>query len=255
MRRTAMENFQEKVVIITGGSSGIGLAAAQQFASQGANVLVTGRRAEVLAEIAAANPNIHGFVADAADPEAAGNTIDSAIELWGRLDILVNNAGAGAIRSLMESDANTIASIYAVNVTGPILLAAAAVPHLAKTRGTIVNMSSTFGSKAAPELSVYGSSKAAVEHLTRCWALELAPLGIRVNAIAPGPVETDFLRDRMGLSSDQIAAVTEQERKLIPLGRRGVPEDVATWILNVADPRATWITGQVIAVDGGLVTA
>ncbi|MEK1889343.1 MAG: SDR family oxidoreductase [Phyllobacterium sp.] len=249
-----MENFHEKVVIITGGSSGIGLAAAQQFASQGAKVLITGRRPGVLAEITAGNANIEGFVADASDPAGAHRTIDAAIRLWGRLDVLVNNAGGGTIKPLVESDADTISSIFAVNVTGPILLAAAAVPELAKTKGSIINMSSTFGSKAAAALSIYGSSKAAVEHLTRCWALELAPQGIRVNAIAPGPVESDFLRDRMSLSADQIAAVTEQERKMIPLGRRGVPEDVAMWILNVADPRSTWMTGQVIAVDGGLVT-
>ncbi|MRG56729.1 glucose 1-dehydrogenase [Phyllobacterium sp. SYP-B3895] len=249
-----MESFHDKVVIITGGSSGIGLAAAKQFAAQGAKVLITGRRSGVLQEITAANPNIEGLVADAADPAAAHQTVDAAIRRWGRLDVLVNNAGAGAIRPLIESDADTISSVFAVNVTGPLLLAAAAVPHLAETKGTIINMSSTFGSKAAAVLSIYGSSKAAVEHLTRCWALELAPQGIRVNAIAPGPVESDFLRDRMNLSPEEIVAVIEQERKAIPLGRRGVPDDVAMWIVHLADPRATWMTGQVIAVDGGLVT-
>lgn len=250
-----MNTFNDKVVIITGGGSGIGLAAARQFAARGGNVLITGRRKEVLDEISANNPGIQGFVADAADPEAAPRTIEAAIKRWGRLDILVNNAGGGAIRPLAETNAQTVEEIFAVNVTGPVLLAAAAVPHLAKSKGTIINMSSTFGSKAAAGLSLYGSSKAAVEHLTRCWALELAPQGIRVNAIAPGPVESDFLRDRMKLSDEQIAAVKDQERQSIPLGRRGVPDDVASWILNLADPDATWITGQVIAVDGGLVNA
>jgi NAD(P)-dependent dehydrogenase (short-subunit alcohol dehydrogenase family) len=235
--------------------SGIGLAAAQQFTAHGAKVLITGRRAEVLEKIAAANLNIEGLVADAADSEAAPRTIEAALKRWGRLGILVNNAGGGVIRPLVESDARTISEIFAVNVTGPVLLTAASVPHLAKTKVTIVNVSSTFGSKAAAGLSLYGSSKAAIEHLTRCWALELAPQGIRVNAIAPGPVETDFLRDRMRLWDEKIAAIKDQERQSIPLGRRGVPDDVVLWILNVADPRVTWITGQVIAVDGGLVNA
>lgn len=89
--------------------------------------------------------------------------------------------------------------------------------------------------------------------MTRCWALELAPKGIRVNAIASGPVETAFLRDRMGLSDDQINEVKEKERKMIPLGRRGVTDDVASWVVNLADRDSGWITGQIIGVDGGLV--
>ncbi|MBZ9653142.1 SDR family NAD(P)-dependent oxidoreductase [Phyllobacterium lublinensis] len=250
-----MNAFKEKTVLITGGGSGIGLAAAKQFAAHGAKVLITGRRKEVLEEISVNNPNIHGHVADAGDPETAHRTIEAVLDRWGRLDILINNAGNGAIQPLVGTSAQSVADIFAVNVTGPVLLTAAAVPHLAETKGAIVNMSSTFGSKAAAGLSLYASSKAAVEHLTRCWALELAPQGIRVNAIAPGPVETEFLRERMKLSDEQIAAVKDQERQSIPLGRRGVPDDVAQWILNVADPRATWITGQVIAVDGGLVTS
>jgi NAD(P)-dependent dehydrogenase (short-subunit alcohol dehydrogenase family) len=98
-------------------------------------------------------------------------------------------------------------------------------------------------------LSLYASSKAALEHLTRCWALELAPMGVRVNAVASGPVETNFLRDRMRLSDEQVHAIRDQERRMIPLGRHGEPEDISRWILHLADPEANWITGQVIAVD------
>jgi NAD(P)-dependent dehydrogenase (short-subunit alcohol dehydrogenase family) len=250
-----MNMFKDKVAIITGGGAGIGLATARLFATKGAKVLITGRRMGSLEEVAASSPNIKGFEADASDPEAAVRTVAAALEHWGHLDIVVNNAGGGAIQPLANTNAKSIVDIFAVNVVGPTLLAAAAIPHLEDTKGAIVNISSTYGSKAAAGLSLYAASKAALEHLTRCWALELAPKGIRVNAVASGPVETAFLRERMGLSEEQIKEVKEQERQTIPLGRRGEPEDVARWIVNLADPEASWITGQIISVDGGLVIA
>jgi NAD(P)-dependent dehydrogenase (short-subunit alcohol dehydrogenase family) len=101
-------------------------------------------------------------------------------------------------------------------------------------------------------LSHYAASKAALEHLTRCWALELAPLGIRVNAVAAGPTESGALTGMMGLSPEQAAAIKEQERARIPLGRRGVPDDLAEWIVRLSSPASEWMTGQVVAVDGGL---
>lgn len=241
-----------RVVVITGGSSGIGRAAALRFAKQGYQVLVTGRRAGPIQEAMLQHANIAGITADAASAEDAKRTIAKALDTWGRLDALVNNAGAGAILSLADATANRIADISSVNVSGPSLLASAALPHLKATRGTIVNISSTFGHKAAAGLSHYAASKAAVEHLTRCWALELAPFGIRVNAVAPGPTETGALTGMMGLSAQQAAAVEEQERAGIPLGRRGVPDDVAEWIVQLAGPASAWMTGQVIAIDGGL---
>jgi NAD(P)-dependent dehydrogenase (short-subunit alcohol dehydrogenase family) len=192
------------------------------------------------------------IVADAADPEDASRTIATTIERWGRLDVLVNNAGAGAILRLEAATPAAITEIFAANVFGPSLLATAALPHLKATHGTIVNVSSTFGHKAAAALSHYAASKAALEHLTRCWALELADQGVRVNAVAPGPTETDFLIERMRLSSEEAEAVKAEERSRIPLGRRGVPEEVARWIVTLASDAGGWITGQVVTVDGGL---
>jgi NAD(P)-dependent dehydrogenase (short-subunit alcohol dehydrogenase family) len=165
---------------------------------------------------------------------------------------LVNNAGAGAILPLADATADRIRDIFSVNVLGPSLLASAALPHLSATRGTIVNVSSTFGHKPVAGLSHYAASKAALEHLTRCWALELAPLGIRVNAVAAGPTESGALTGMMGLSLEQAAAIKEQERARIPLGRRGVPDDLAEWIVRLSSPASEWMTGQVVAVDGGL---
>lgn len=247
-----MSTLNNKVVIVTGGSSGIGRAAALSFARQGANVVITGRRTAPLNQTAAEHPNIDAIVADAAEPEDARRTIAKAVDTWGRLDILVNNAGAGALLPLKDATAEKITKILAVNIVGPSLLAALALPHLAAAKGAVINVSSTFGHKPAAELSHYAASKAALEHLTRCWALELAPQGVRVNAIAAGPTETGALTGMMGLSTERAAAIEEAERKLIPLKRRGNPDDVVRWIVHLADPAAEWVTGQVIAVDGGL---
>jgi NAD(P)-dependent dehydrogenase (short-subunit alcohol dehydrogenase family) len=151
-----MSALSKKVVIVTGGSSGIGRAAA-------------------LEAVAAGHSDIVAAVADAASPEDAGRVVGEAVVRWGRLDVLVNNAGAGAILPLAEATAEKVRRILAVNVLGPSLLAAAALPHLAATTGSIVNISSTFGHRPAAGLAHYAASKAALEHLTRCWALELAP--------------------------------------------------------------------------------
>jgi NAD(P)-dependent dehydrogenase (short-subunit alcohol dehydrogenase family) len=242
----------EKVVIVTGGGSGIGRAAALRFAKQGDKVLVTGRRPGPIEETIAGHANIAGLVADAASAEDAKRTIAKAVDIWGRVDALVNNAGAGAILPLEDTTSDRIMDIFSVNVLGPSLLAAAALPHLRANRGTIVNVSSTFGHKPVAGLAHYAASKAALEHLTRCWALELAPLGIRVNAVAAGPTESGALTGMMGLSLEQAAAIKEQERARIPLGRRGVPDDVAEWIVRLVGPASAWTTGQVIAIDGGL---
>ena len=247
-----MSVFSDRVIIVTGGSSGIGRAAALNFAEQGAKVVITGRRAAPLEETARLHRNIVGVVADAAAPDDAARTVAKAVDTWGRLDVLVNNAGAGAILGLADATADRIMEIFAVNVVGPSLLTAAALPYLSSVRGAIINVSSTFGHKPVAGLSHYAASKAALEHLTRCWALELAIHGIRVNAVAAGPTESGALTGMMGLSSQEAAAIKEQERERIPLKRRGNPDDVARWIVQLADPASEWVTGQVIAVDGGL---
>ena len=250
-----MNPFENKVVLITGGGAGIGLAAAAKFAAGGAQVVITGRRPVALAQSAQTVPGIDHLVADAGKPGDAMRTIDEVMRRHGRLDVLVNNAGAGAILPLSEAGAEQISDIFSVNVIGPSLLATAALPYLKQSVGNIINVSSTFGHKAAAALSHYAASKAALEHMTRCWALELAPDGIRVNAVAAGPTETDFLSERMKLSAEQIAQVKSEERALIPRGRRGLPIDVAGWIVALACPEAGWITGQVLTVDGGLSAA
>ena len=241
-----------RIALITGGGAGIGLAAAKAFAATGTRAIITGRNETRLAAVARQTPGIDYIVADAADEQDAERTIATTIARWGRLDVLVNNAGAGAILPLAQAAAEQIKAIFATNVLGPSLLTRAALPHLKAAGGAIVNVSSTFGHKAAAGLSHYAASKAALEHMTRCWALEFAADGIRVNAVAAGPTETRFLEERMKLTPDQIETVKADERARIPLGRRGEPEDVAPWILSLATPGAAWVTGQVLCVDGGL---
>lgn len=146
---------------------------------------------------------------------------------------------------------SSISDLFALNVTAPSLLAAAALAHLRATRGAIVNISSTYGHRPLPGAAHYAASKAALEQLTRTWAMELAADGIRVNALAPGPTESQALT-AAGLPDAAVEQIKQDEIARIPLGRRGAPEEVAAWIVHLADPAATWITGQILTIDGGL---
>ena len=243
--------MENKVVVITGGSNGIGKSAALAFAQQGAKVLITGRHKEALERVAAMNNNIMALVADSRSPQSADLIVNTVIEQWGRLDVLVNNAGAGVNAKLDEMNEQAITDIFSVNVVAASLLAKASLPYLKASKGVIVNVSSTIGHMPAANLSHYGASKAALDYLTKSWALELAP-DIRVNAVAPGPTDSGALTGMMGLTEQQAKEVEDQERAMIPMGRRGVPEDISRWIVLLAEPSSSWVTGQVIGVDGGL---
>jgi NAD(P)-dependent dehydrogenase (short-subunit alcohol dehydrogenase family) len=248
---TQHEGLTGKVVVVTGAGSGIGRATARAFADAGAHVLGVGRRTDALAETATGYSSIATLSADLRSPDAPRSVVDGATGRWGRLDVLVNNAGATAMMPLAETTAAGIDGLFSLNVTAPSLLAHAALPHLLRSKGSIVNVSSTYGHRPLPGAAHYAASKAAVEQLTRSWALELAPDGVRVNAVAPGPTESEALA-AAGLPDATVAEIKRAEAARIPLGRRGEPEEVAAWILRLADPATTWLTGQVLAVDGGL---
>ncbi|MCF6526321.1 SDR family NAD(P)-dependent oxidoreductase [Streptomyces sp. JJ36] len=243
--------FTGQVVLVTGAGSGIGRATAQAFAAAGARVLGVGRREDALAATAALHPEIAAFPADLNRAGAPAEAVRAAVDRWGRLDVLVNNAGVFAAMPLEQADAAGIERVLATNVTAPSLLAAAALPRLRESRGAIVNVSSTFGHRPAPGAGHYAASKAALEQLTRSWALELAPDRIRVNALAPGPTESEALT-ASGLPDAAVREIKAQETARIPLGRRGDPAEAATWILRLADAHTAWLTGQVLTLDGGL---
>ncbi|MFC9975793.1 SDR family NAD(P)-dependent oxidoreductase [Spirillospora sp. NPDC127200] len=238
-------------MVVTGAGSGIGRAAARAFAAAGARVLGVGRREDALEETAAGHPQIGVRPADLRAPEAAERVIDAAVARWGGVDVLVNNAGVTKVMPLGRTTAAGIGEVFDLNVTAPSLLAQAALPHLRRSAGSIVNISSTYGHRPLPGAAHYAASKAALEQLTRSWAVELAADRIRVNALAPGPTESQALA-AAGLDAPTIARIKADEAARIPLGRRGNPEEVAVWILRLADPASTWLTGQILTIDGGL---
>lgn len=243
--------FTDQVVIVTGAGSGIGRATALAFADAGARVLGVGRRQEPLDETVRKHARVVAFTADLRREQAAEEIVEKAVERWGGVNVLVNNAGATAIMPLSEVTADGVSGLFDLNVMAPSLLARAALPHLRRSRGSIINISSTYGHRPLSGGAHYGASKSALEHLTRSWALELAGDEVRVNAVAPGPTESEALA-AAGLSASMIEKIKQDEADRIPLGRRGEPGEVAAWVLHLADPAATWLTGQVLSVDGGL---
>ncbi|KAJ55231.1 ketoreductase [Actibacterium mucosum KCTC 23349] len=248
---TTENAWNGKVAVVTGGSSGIGRATALALADLGANVLITGRGADKLAEVAALSDRIEALQADSADPDTAPQIIDAATNRWGRLDLLVNNSGAGQPLPVEGYEADIIANMSMLNIVAPSQLVKAGLAALTESRGSIVNIGTAVAQNAAPMLAHYGATKAALEHLTRSWAVELAPKSIRVNAVSPGPVKSGALTGMMGLPDEMAAQIEAQEAAQIPLGRRGVPADLVPWILQLGSPENAWLTGQVLTVDGG----
>lgn len=248
---TIEDSWQDKVAIVTGGSSGIGRATALELARRGARVLTTGRGPERLADVAAQSDLIATLQIDSADAESGIQIVEAAQSHWGRIDLIVNNAGAGHPMPLEAYDAEAMAQMSAVNIVGPSQLVKASRTALRDSKGAIVNIGTAVSRNAAPMIAHYAATKAAQEHLTRSWAIELAEDGIRVNAIAPGPVKSGALTGMMGLPDEVAQHIEAQETAQVPLGRRGLPSDIVPWILSLGGAQNGWITGQILTVDGG----
>ncbi|MFE5594485.1 SDR family NAD(P)-dependent oxidoreductase [Streptomyces sp. NPDC056549] len=243
-----------RVVVVTGAGTGIGRATTRSFAGQGATVVAVGRREEPLRETAEGHPGIHPLTADVTAEGAAEEIVRSVLAAHGRLDVLVNNAGIAGGGPLGTLDRSVIAPLLETNLVAPVLLTQAAVPALRESRGVVVNVTTTIGQRGWPANSVYPATKSALETLTRCWAVELAPTGVRIVAVAPGAIETP-IADHMGLSPEQRQAVRAWQIAHTPLGRVGRPEEVAWAITSLAAPDAAFLTGTVLPVDGGALVA
>ncbi|MFE7600922.1 SDR family NAD(P)-dependent oxidoreductase [Streptomyces sp. NPDC057494] len=243
-----------RVVVVTGAGTGIGRATARSFAGQGATVVAVGRREEPLRETAEGHPGIRPLTADVTAEGAAEEIVRSVLAAHGRLDVLVNNAGIAGGGPLGTLERSVIAPLLETNLVAPVLLTQAAVPALRESRGVVVNVTTTIGQRGWPANSVYPATKSALETLTRCWAVELAPAGVRVVAVAPGAIETP-IADHMGLSPEQRQAVRAWQIAHTPLGRVGRPEEVAWAITSLAAPDAAFLTGTVLPVDGGALVA
>lgn len=241
-----MGRFENKVALVTGGGTGIGKAIAEAFAADGGKVVVTGRREAPLKALSESNPDsIRYFQMDVSKTAEVKAAVDSTVKTFGGLDTLVNNAGAYTMKPLVEMSDKEIDLMLDINLKGTLVATREAIEELAKRGGSVVNTSSIGGQAVLVGSSVYSSAKAGVNHATRLLAAELGPRGIRVNAVAPGPVETDMTAEI--LKSPMVDHLIAQT----PLGRIGKPQDIARAVVFLASDDASWITGQIVQSGGG----
>ena len=241
--------FSNKVVVVTGASSGIGRAAALMFAAEGASILLVGRDADALERL---GDQVSGAicVADVTGDDAPTRIVGAAVAAFGGIDVVVNAAGVIATGSIESTSDETWEQMMAINLRAPFRLMREAAPHLKARRGAVVNVSSVNGLRSFAGVLAYCVSKSGLDQLTRCAALEMAPHGVRVNAVNPGVTVTN-LHTRGGMDADQYAAFLQRSKETHPLGRPGRPEEVADLIVFLASDRAGWMTGETIPVDGG----
>jgi NAD(P)-dependent dehydrogenase (short-subunit alcohol dehydrogenase family) len=248
--------LENKVALITGGSLGLGKAAALLFAEEGAKVVITGRTKKTLKAAVEEAKNkrleIEYLVSDVSKEDDCKSAVDYVIKKYGKIDILFNNAGVLPIGFTHETDSKTWDETFDINVKGTYMMSKYAIPHMLKQGyGCIVNNSSVLGLKAVPGVAAYNATKGAVTQLTRSMALEYADKGIRVNAICPGTIVTPMVD---GLIEQLGGAEAEKLFKSFhPMGRFGTAEEIAHSVLFLCDDNVGFMTGTMLSVDGGWI--
>lgn len=248
------KQFSGKVAFVTGSTSGIGRACALGFARQGARVACVGRNLEALQKVAddieSFGSEVLSLKADISNDDEANQALSKTISALGGIDILVNAAGHIANGTVEDTSLKAWDDMLNINVRAIFNLMQKALPSLIERKGNIVNVSSVTGLRAFPGVLAYCVSKAALDQLTRCSALELAAKGVRVNAVNPGVVVTE-IHKRGGMNDEAYAAFLERSKQTHPLGRVGRPEEIADLVLFLASDEASWITGATYSIDGG----
>jgi len=254
MEKPMEREFAKKILFITGATSGIGKATALRFAQAGANIAAVGRNETELKrleqDLLDLDVRCLTIPADLARDDSADMALAKAVDVLGGIDILVNAAGHISNGTIETTTLDQWDAMLNINLRSVFLLMQKALPSLIERRGNIVNVSSVTGLRAFPGVLAYCVSKAGLDQLTRCAALELAAKGVRVNAVNPGVVVTE-IHKRGGMSDEQYAAFLEHSKNTHPLGRVGKPEEIAELIAFLASDRASWITGATYSIDGG----
>lgn len=246
-----MADLNNKVAVVTGGSSGIGKAIAKRFAKDGANVIIVGRREAPLQEVADTDEKISYVAGDVTKTETIEKIIAVAENEFGRLDILVNSAGWCPVQPITEMTIADYDKAFSLDVRALVEMTIHALPMLCKAKGNIINLSSVGSTHRSKNLSMYQGAKAAVDNFTRVWALELAQDGVRVNAIAPGAVRTNIW-NVPGLSVEEAKKHEAGIAAGIPFGYFGAPEDIANMAAFLVSDEARYISGGIFPVDGAM---
>jgi len=244
--------FRDKVVLVIGGNSGIGRAAAEAFGAEGAHMFLTGRAQATIDDTVAAIPGARGFRADIADIGSGAEALAAIEAAHGRLDILFVNAGIGAFAPVDEVTPAQWDEVHNVNLRGCFFAIQKALP-LMRAGGAIVITGSIGSVAAVPGNAIYAAAKAGLRAVARTLAAELVGRGIRVNMVSPGPTETPIINRTEGVPAEAVPGLREVMRQAVPMKRMGRPEEIARPVLFLASDEASFITGVDLYVDGGCV--
>ncbi|MDC8005328.1 SDR family oxidoreductase [Aureisphaera galaxeae] len=246
-----MGKFQNKTVVVTGGNSGIGLAAVKGFLREGANVVFSGRRQEALDEVSKdLEGNFKAVLADQANPADNKKLIDAAVDTYGKIDVVFANAGVAQFAPADQINEDFFDNQFNINIKGPAFLVKEAIPNL-NDGGNIIFNTSIVHQKGFEGAGVYSATKGALRAYARVLTTELAPRNIRVNSIAPGPIGTPIY-DKMGMTEDQIQEMGSSFAQHVPLKRFGESEEVAEGVLFLASGEASYVNGIELEIDGGM---